>query len=154
MGNLCSVLNWETFSFFNCFDVGNFLRYKLGKICFNWENWEHFFKIWNNLKKNFLLGKLGMVFETISWKILVGRILLLGIFLTKLVGKNFVGNIGNILWKCYLGKFCLGILVIFWKCYLGKKFLFGKIGNILLGKILLLIFVEDTFCLKIWKVFL
>ena len=38
-----------------------------------------------------------MVFVSISLKILVGKILLLGIFLIKLVGKNFVGNIGNIL---------------------------------------------------------
>ena len=79
---------------------------------------------------------------------------ILGIFFENVTGENFVGNIGETL-KLLLGKkkFLFGNMgEIFENIILGK-ILFGKIGNILLGKISLPIFVEQSLCEKFYKRF-
>ena len=104
-----------------------------------------------------------MVFGTISWKNLslenlllgifltrlVGKILLLGIFLTRFVGKNFCLDYWWVFETVTWEKFCLGILgKIFWKYCLGKN-LFGRLGNVLLGKI----FVWENGNILLGKIF-
>ena len=118
-----------------------------------------------------------MVFVSISLKILVGKILFLGICLITSVGKILLKMLGifcnNVTWEnswilvkflnCYLGKFCLGIWVNFLKVLSWEnlvkvgKILFGKIlsekiGNIFSGKIVLPIFVEKSWENIIWKI--
>ena len=51
--SFCTELSWKTFSFTNCFDVGKFWKYYLGKP-FSWEKWECNFQL--------IVGKLFCMF--------------------------------------------------------------------------------------------
>ena len=109
--SFCSELSRETFSFTNCFDVGNLLKISLGKT-FSWENWEDDFQLsggeifWIFLE--ILFGKNVSwefldVFENLIWeKLQLGTF---GCFFKTLFGKNFSRE--N--WECFLENFVFHI---------------------------------------------